>query len=42
MLFHDRTITTLHENYLREQIDIDGIIGDDAVFKDLATPAPLV
>ena len=27
MLFHDRTITTLHENYLREQIDIDGIIG---------------
>ena len=38
MLFHDRTITTLHENYLREQIDIDGIIGD----ADLATPAPLV
>jgi hypothetical protein len=28
----------LHENYLREQIDIDGIIGDG----DLATPAPLV
>ena len=42
MLFHDRTITTLHENYLREQIDIDGIIGEDALFKDLATPAPLV
>ena len=42
MLFHDRTITTLHENYLREQIDIDGIIGEDTVFKDLSTPAPLV
>ena len=42
MLFHDRTITTLHENYLREQIDIDGIIGEDTLFKDLATPAPLV
>ena len=39
MLFHDRTITTLHENYLREQIDIDGIIGD---MDNLATPAPLV
>ena len=39
MLFHDRTITTLHENYLREQIDIDGIIGEDL---QIATPAPLV
>ena len=39
MLFHDRTITTLHENYLREQIDIEGIIGEDL---QIATPAPLV
>ena len=42
MLFHDRTITTLHENYLREQIDIDGLVGEDSVFKELSTPAPLV
>ena len=36
LLFHDRTITTLHENYSREQIDIDGLV------EDLPTPAPLV
>ena len=41
MLFHDRPLTTLHENYLREQIDIDdnGGIGG---LEDLPTPAPLI
>ena len=39
LLFHDKTVTTLHENYLREQIDIDGLV--DGI-QDLPTPAPLV
>ena len=39
MLFHDRTITTLHENYLREQIDLDD---GGAGLDDLPTPAPLI
>ena len=36
-MFHDRTITSLHEKYLQEQIDCD--MGD---IEELTTPAPLI
>ena len=36
-MFHDRTITSLHEKYLQEQIDCD--MGD---LEELTTPAPLI
>jgi hypothetical protein len=37
LMFHDRTITSLHEKYLQEQIDCD--MGD---LEELTTPAPLI
>lgn len=37
LMFHDRTITSLHEKFLQEQIDCE--LGD---LSDLPTPAPLV
>ena len=36
-MFHDRTITSLHEKYLQEQIDCD--LSD---IEELTTPAPLI
>ena len=36
-MFHDRTITSLHEKYLQEQIDCD--MSDS---EELTTPAPLI
>jgi len=37
LMFHDRTITNLHEKYLQEQVDCN--MGD---LEELATPAPLI
>ena len=38
LLFHERTISNLHERYVQEQVDCD--IGAD--IEELSTPAPLV
>jgi len=39
LLFHTRTISSLHERYLQEQVDCGDLMADVA---DLATPAPMV
>jgi hypothetical protein len=36
-MFHERTITNLHEKYLQEQVDCE--LGD---IEELTTPAPLI
>ena len=37
-MFHDRTISSLYEKYVSEQIDC----GDVAELEELPTPAPMV